>query len=122
MVLENNLDIVAVAGNPGYKRIVEEFNNFLNKADVYDARRKYNNKLSEFTWAKYFNLFIARRFDHVLINTQMTNDALSWLFPKTYHKVVHIADSITNTGTRSDYHARYSKGRNISQLTTKQVH
>ena len=91
MVLDNNLDIVA--GHPHDKRIVQEFNNFLNNSDLYDAWRKQHNKLSEFTWAKYSNPFVARRLDYILINSQVINDVLSCnilAIPNTDHKAVHI--------------------------------
>ena len=91
MVLDNNLDIVA--GHPRDRRIVQEFNNFLNNSDLYDAWRKQHNKLSEFTWAKYSNPFVARRLDYILINSQVINDVLSCnilAIPNTDHEAVHI--------------------------------
>ena len=81
VVLDNNLDIIA--GGQHNDQYVKRFNEFLCKADLYDAWRIFHGQEKQFSWSSNSSPWKARRLDYVLVNSVLFNKVIiaSHMFP-----------------------------------------
>ena len=80
VVLDNNLDIIA--GGQHNDQYVKRFNEFLCKADLYDAWRIFHGQEKQFSWSSNSSPWKARRLDYVLVNSVLFNKVIaSEMFP-----------------------------------------
>ena len=80
VVLDNKLDIIA--GGEHNDQYVKIFNDFLCKADLYDAWRIFHGQEKEFPWSNNQSPWKARRLDYVLVNSVLFNKVIaSEMFP-----------------------------------------
>ena len=80
VVLDNNLDIIA--GGQHNDQYVKRFNEFLRKADLYDAWRIFHGQEKQFSWSSNSSPWKARRLDYVLVNSVLFNKVIaSEMFP-----------------------------------------
>ena len=66
VVLDNKLDIIA--GGEHNVQYVKRFNEFLCKADLYDAWHIFHGREKECSWSSNSSHWKARRLDYVLVN------------------------------------------------------
>ena len=80
MVLDNKLDITAGGEHNG--QYVKRFNEFMYKADFYDAWQIFHGQDKECSWSNNSSPWKAWRSDYVLVNSVLFNKVMaSKMFP-----------------------------------------